>query len=177
MLKYSLIALAVLGTGPAGLSATAAEAMPVLNQQQPAEAASSSLMTQVQDRRGGDRGDRGDRGHYRRDRDNHRDGNWHYDRRRHGDRCGSWSRNCRHYHDGYWYENPWWALPMIGVGIGLGAGAFDDGYYGDPGPGYGGYGSRHVRWCMDRYRSYNVRSNTWVSYSGRVRQCVSPYGP
>jgi hypothetical protein len=32
-----------------------------------------------------------------------------------------------------------------------------------------------VRWCEDRYRSYNVRTNTWVAYSGAVRQCISPY--
>jgi hypothetical protein len=36
-------------------------------------------------------------------------------------------------------------------------------------------GSDHVEWCRDRYRSYNVRTNTWVSYSGRVRECVSPF--
>ena len=38
-----------------------------------------------------------------------------------------------------------------------------------------GYSSRHVRWCYNRYRSYQERSNTWVSNSGRVRQCRSPY--
>jgi hypothetical protein len=32
-----------------------------------------------------------------------------------------------------------------------------------------------VAWCLNRYRSYNPRTNTWVSYSGRVRQCHSPY--
>jgi BA14K-like protein len=34
---------------------------------------------------------------------------------------------------------------------------------------------RHVDWCRDRYRSYNPRTNTWLSYSGQYRQCVSPY--
>jgi hypothetical protein len=29
---------------------------------------------------------------------------------------------------------------------------------------------------LDRYRSYNPRTNTWVSYSGNVNQCNSPYG-
>ncbi|MFN0264332.1 BA14K family protein [Tepidamorphus sp. 3E244] len=38
-----------------------------------------------------------------------------------------------------------------------------------------GHGSRHVNWCHSRYRSYDARSNTWVSYSGDVRQCRSPY--
>lgn len=177
MLKHNLIALAAMGAGLAGLSATGASAFPGQNQSQPVEAGSSSLMTQVQDRHGGDRGNRGDRGSYHGDRGYHRDGNWHYDRRRHGDRCGSWSRHCTHYYNGYWYENPWWTLPMIGAGIALGSGALDNGYYDSPEPGYAGSGSSHVRWCMDRYRSYNARTNTWVSYSGRVRQCVSPYGP
>ena len=56
-------------------------------------------------------------------------------------------------------------------GVGVAIGSAGAGY------GYDGYGSRHVEWCMDRYRSYNPRNNTWVAYSGRVHQCVSPYGP
>lgn len=35
--------------------------------------------------------------------------------------------------------------------------------------------SAHVAWCSNRYRSYSPYDNTWVSYSGYVRQCVSPY--
>lgn len=38
-----------------------------------------------------------------------------------------------------------------------------------------GLSRRHVDWCKDRYRSYNERTNQWLSYSGRYRQCVSPY--
>jgi len=50
---------------------------------------------------------------------------------------------------------------------------YEDDYYDDyP---VRSYGRRHVEWCMDRYRSYNPRTNTWVSYSGDIRQCVSPY--
>ena len=33
----------------------------------------------------------------------------------------------------------------------------------------------HEEWCMNRYRSYNPDTNTWVSYSGVVHQCVSPF--
>jgi hypothetical protein len=40
---------------------------------------------------------------------------------------------------------------------------------------YNRYGNAHVQWCLDRYRSYNVRRNTWISYSGDVRRCRSPY--
>ena len=56
-------------------------------------------------------------------------------------------------------------------------------YYGRPH--YHVYKHRHVyrydaadahrRWCHHRYRSYDPYSNTWVAYSGHVRQCRSPY--
>lgn len=86
-------------------------------------------------------------------------------RDRDGDRRRYRSHRYRHYHGGYWYANPWWIFPMIGAGIAL---SHRDRY---------GYGSNHVEWCLNRYRSYDVRTNTWVAYSGRVHQCVSPYGP
>lgn len=140
MLKHSLIALAAMGAGLIGFSAAGASAFPV---QQPAleTASANSLLVDVK----------------------HQNWNW----KKHGRRYHHRSHRYRHYHGGYWYENPWWVFPMIGAGIALS----DRGRY------YDGYGSRHVRWCLDRYRSYDVRTNTWVSYSGRVRQCFSPYGP
>lgn len=36
-------------------------------------------------------------------------------------------------------------------------------------------GNAHVNWCYNRYRSYNARTDTYVSYGGRVRYCNSPY--
>jgi len=30
---------------------------------------------------------------------------------------------------------------------------------------------RSVEWCMQRYRSYNPRTRTWVDYHGRIRHC------
>ena len=36
-------------------------------------------------------------------------------------------------------------------------------------------GSRHVRWCLDRYQSYDPSTNTYVTYDGDVRRCRSPY--
>ncbi|GLQ79074.1 hypothetical protein GCM10007881_25910 [Mesorhizobium huakuii] len=33
----------------------------------------------------------------------------------------------------------------------------------------------HVSWCADRYRSYNPDDNSYMSYSGQRRPCVSPY--
>ncbi len=35
--------------------------------------------------------------------------------------------------------------------------------------------SRHVGWCLDRYRSYNPETNRYMQTSGRYRVCVSPY--
>jgi hypothetical protein len=35
--------------------------------------------------------------------------------------------------------------------------------------------SEHVRWCLKRYHSYAVRSNTYVTYDGRTRFCDSPF--
>lgn len=157
--KHIIVAVAAMAAGLAGASIGSASAFPV----QPAPAVSaetSSLLTDVRHR--DNRVHRYDNNYNRR-----------YDRRRHGMRCGNWSNNCRYRYGGYYYENPWWLLPMVGVGIGIGAaGAYDNGYYDG-----GGYGRRHVQWCLDRYRSYNPRNNTWVSYSGYARQCISPYGP
>ncbi|MBO6813443.1 MAG: BA14K family protein [Rhizobiaceae bacterium] len=36
-------------------------------------------------------------------------------------------------------------------------------------------GSAHVDWCLSRYRSYDVRSDTYQPYSGPRRYCNSPY--
>jgi hypothetical protein len=93
----------------------------------------------------------------------------------------------RGYYGGYWRPR-YYARPCYGwggFGCGPRYGGYYGGYYGRPWIGFGptivlrdrgyGYGRRHVNWCHNRYRSYNARNNTWVAYSGRVRQCVSPY--
>lgn len=36
-------------------------------------------------------------------------------------------------------------------------------------------GSRHVRYCLNRYRTYSVRSNTFRGYDGYLHRCRSPY--
>jgi len=33
--------------------------------------------------------------------------------RRDGRRCSHREDNCRHFHDGFYYETPWWTLPLI----------------------------------------------------------------
>lgn len=35
--------------------------------------------------------------------------------------------------------------------------------------------NRHVRWCMNNYRSYDSSTDTFVGYDGVVRQCNSPF--
>lgn len=45
-------------------------------------------------------------------------------------------------------------------------------------PGYrppGRAWARHVDWCLDRYRSYNPRSNQFLSTSGYYKVCRSPF--
>jgi hypothetical protein len=167
MMKHSFLVLAAMGLGLMGLSAEAS-AVTVQTQQPAVQSENSSLLTEVRDHRRGKR----DYKNYRRGKHGYND-HYRYDRRRHGYRCGSWSNNCRYRYGGYYYQNPWW---LLGAGIAIGGAlAYDDDYYG--GRAYGGYGDDHVAWCSNRYRSYNPRRNTWVSYSGHVRQCISPYGP
>ena len=165
MLKHSFFAMATIAFALMGPASQASSV--TLQTQQPAlQAESSPLLTEVKDHRRGN----GNHNNYRRGNHNYNN----YDRHRHGNRCGSWSNNCRYRHGGYYYQNPWW---LLGAGVALGgAFAYNDNYYGGGG-GYGGYGNDHVSWCLNRYRSYNPRRNTWVSNSGYVRQCISPYGP
>ncbi|UCI06484.1 BA14K family protein [Mesorhizobium sp. B1-1-8] len=33
----------------------------------------------------------------------------------------------------------------------------------------------HVEWCASRYRSYRPEENSYRSYSGEIRPCISPY--
>ena len=40
---------------------------------------------------------------------------------------------------------------------------------------YGAANAQHVSWCSRRYRSYNVKYNTWIGFDGLVHQCISPY--
>lgn len=158
MLKHSIMTLVAIGAGLMSQSGTQASAFtgapqPVL------QSADSPLLVEVRD--GGQYG-RNYNGNYRRGYNGYTT----YNRNIHGNRCGNWSNNCRYRHGNYWYASPWWALPVVGAGIAIGA--YDGGYAGN--------GNRHVNWCMNRYNSYNPRSNTWMSYGGRLRQCVSPYG-
>jgi hypothetical protein len=42
-----------------------------------------------------------------------------WDQKKHGERCLYRIGACRLFHDGYYYETPWWGLPLaIGGGVG-----------------------------------------------------------
>ena len=100
---------------------------------------------------------------------------WNNDWNFRNNRCFDSYYGCRynrsHYRNGVFLN-----LPLI---IGGGFAAQD--YYDNNDNGYGndvyyeGGGNSHVQWCLNRYRSYNPRTNTWLSYSGQFRQCYSPY--
>ena len=47
-----------------------------------------------------------------------------WESRRDGRRCSRREGNCRHFHEGYYYETPWWTLPLI-IGGNIG---YDNGY-------------------------------------------------
>lgn len=88
-----------------------------------------------------------------------------YDRRHHGPRYSYRRPGFRHYHGGYYYSSPWWVGPSIGFALTV------------PGVtlGLGGGGSAHVEWCLNRYRSYDPSSDTFLGYDGYRHRCNSPY--
>ena len=78
-----------------------------------------------------------------------------YKRHKHGKRYRKRRHGYNHHHYGYWYARPYWGAA----------------YYG------GGRRAhrKHVRWCLNRYASYRIRSNTFRDYDGYRYECVSPY--
>jgi hypothetical protein len=66
-------------------------------------------------------------------------------------------------YDGYWY-------PLAAFG----AGALIGGALAAPAA-RPSYGSRHVQWCSERYRTYDPGSDTYVPSVGVRARCVSPY--
>ncbi|MNW17119.1 Lectin-like protein BA14k precursor [compost metagenome] len=64
-------------------------------------------------------------------------------------------------------------MAAFGTGVIIGGAIAQPPRYTRPAP---VYGSRHVQWCYDRYRSYRAYDNTYQPYGGPRRQCYSPYG-
>lgn len=78
-----------------------------------------------------------------------------YDRHRHGYRYSHRRRGYSHFYGGFWYAYPWWLHSQ---------------------PAYRpDYGRGHVDWCLNRYRSYNPRTDAFLGYDGRYHRCISPY--
>jgi hypothetical protein len=111
-----------------------------------------------------------------------------------------WSNNYRHkknwkrpyYKKNYYYYSNGWnpgAALAAGAILGFAFGALaTPNYYYAPGAyaytppppypnsyAYGPTSAQHVSYCKNKYRSYDVRYNTWIGYDGLVHQCVSPY--
>ena len=88
-------------------------------------------------------------------------------------RCYDSYYGCRNFRRHHNFDRSYLFLPLI-IGGGYGAyNYYDDDY--DDDYGYVGVSSKHVRWCLNRYRSYNPRTNLWVAFSGKKYQCDSPY--
>ena len=153
---FAAALLALLGLGAGGASAFPVQGLPALQ-----SAADPNI---VAVRHGG--GWHGRPGGYY--RPGYRPGRWnnwngnrrYWNNRYYGRRCGYYSSYCRYRYGGYWYPNQWW-LPGLGVGIALSATA--------------NYGSKHKTWCANKYRSYNPKTNTYVTKKGVKKTCNSPY--
>ena len=95
---------------------------------------------------------------------------WRYNQRRHGNRFRARHGNFRYFHNGYYYGRPWWSYdndPGFAISIGVPSVAY----------GYRSYGGgSHVQWCLNRYRSYDPGSNTFMGYDGYRHRCNSPFG-
>jgi BA14K-like protein len=78
---------------------------------------------------------------------------------RDGNRCRARYGNCRHYYQGYYYQTPWWTLPLI-IGNTIAN---------------GNHGRSLVQRCLSRYRSNNTRTDMWLGNSGNHYRCNSPY--
>ncbi|MGF7161964.1 hypothetical protein FHS85_003607 [Rhodoligotrophos appendicifer] len=89
----------------------------------------------------------------------------HYYPHRYGPRYRYARPGFGHYYGGYYYSAPWW--------LGAGAYAAPQPYYAPPPVVYGG--GNHVQYCMNRYRSYDPRTDTYLGYDGYRHRCVGPY--
>lgn len=98
---------------------------------------------------------------------------WRYNQRRHGVRYSYRRGPYVHYYGGYYYARPWWTYdndPGFSISIGIPALVVGSSHY------HGGGWNAHVRWCLNRYRTYNPRTNTYAAFDGYRRRCNSPYG-
>ncbi len=85
-----------------------------------------------------------------------------------------------HHHHRYHHHHHYHRHGNVGAGIaGFAAGAIIGGalaQHRDYGPGYYAYQPgpsyrQRVRWCMRHYRSYDLRSHTYLGYDGHRHHC------
>ncbi len=77
-----------------------------------------------------------------------------WSRMNHGNRCRVANGNCRHFYRGYYYETPWWTLPLIAGGVIASQN-----------------GNGHVAWCRAHYRHYRAWNNTYQGKNGKWYVC------
>jgi hypothetical protein len=160
MRKFALSGVAAGLFGGAMLLSGGAPASAASLPAQGFEAPGETAVIQVQ-RRERERSNRWERRRDRADRrERHASGNRNWDRNRHGPRYSHRRHGFQHFHGGYWYSTPWWIGPSISLGLSV--------------PSYG-YGGGHVEWCLNRYRSYDPGSDTYMGYDGYRHRCNSPF--
>lgn len=112
-------------------------------------------------------------------------GRWHGGRRPGGRwHGGNWhGGNWHGPRGGRWGWGGWGGAPLLGLGaglfgFGLGTAIARDRYYNygnyynyGPGYGYGYAGDDHVARCAATYRSYNVRTDSFLGYDGYWHRC------
>jgi hypothetical protein len=142
-IRFLPVAVLAAGLGLAGTAAPSLSASmaPAVN----AGDANTSLIQEAQSRREY----RSNRNRGERQYNRHR-GDRRYNRERHGNRYRYRHGRYRHYHNGYYYANPWWLVPGIGVGIGLGAvtPGYSCGYWQDQCAARWGYRGSNYYGCM-----------------------------
>lgn len=107
-------------------------------------------------------------------------GNWH-------GHHGHWNNHKKHY-PRYWRARPYYYYPGYFnwgyCGWGYGALPYDcfgnDDYYGDddydvPAKRVRTSNSKHIKWCKARYKTYNVKTDTFIGKGKKKYRCNSPY--
>lgn len=88
-----------------------------------------------------------------------------YDPRRHGSRYSHRRPGFTFHYGGYYYAHPWWLGPSIGFGVTV-----------PVAPVYPVM-SAHVQYCLNRFQTYDVGTDTYVPRIGVRARCISPYPP
>lgn len=84
----------------------------------------------------------------------------------------------RHHHYRHHHDDNIGPAIIAGSIFGLIGGALANNYYSQPNPYYGRpyYGANaHVRWCEQRYRTYNPATDMFYARPGVKEYCHSPY--